>query len=106
MAFGRVGICGYASMRQIQLNDNFSNSTYPVLTTAQNDEKIHIFYPDSLVFLCIRVYYSCKHISKGVKENTCINPPPPPPPTFGVGAPLSDNSSIRHWDILKYCEKG
>ena len=48
-------------MRGIQLNDNFSNSTNPVLTTAQNDEKIHIFDSDSLVVFSKRVYYGCKH---------------------------------------------
>ena len=30
-------------MRGIQLNKNFSHSSYPVLTTIQNDKKFHIF---------------------------------------------------------------
>ena len=30
-------------MRGIQLNKNFWNLSYPVLTTTQNDEKLHIF---------------------------------------------------------------
>ena len=30
---------------------------YPVLTTTQNDEKLHIFYSDSLVILSIWAHY-------------------------------------------------
>ena len=36
-------------MRGIQLNENFSNFIYPVLTITQNEEKLHIFYSNSLV---------------------------------------------------------
>ena len=36
-----------ALTRQIQINDNFSNLTNPVLTTAQNDENIDIFDSDT-----------------------------------------------------------
>ena len=30
-------------MRGIQLNKNFSNLSYPVLTTTQNEKTLHIF---------------------------------------------------------------
>ena len=33
-------------MRGIQLYKNFCNLSYPVLTTTQNDEKLHIFIPN------------------------------------------------------------
>ena len=45
-------------MRGIQLKKNFSNWSYPVLTTTQNDEKLHIFYFDSLVILSIWAHYA------------------------------------------------
>ena len=45
-------------MRGIQLKKNFSNWSYPVLTTTQNDEKLHIFYSDSLVILSIWAHYA------------------------------------------------
>ena len=38
-------------MRGIQLNKKFWNLSYPVLTTTQNDEKLHIFDSHSLVKL-------------------------------------------------------
>ena len=46
-------------MRGIQLKNNFSNLSYPVLTTTQNDEKLHIFcfqffsYPFYVAILCM-----------------------------------------------------
>ena len=33
----------------MQRKNNFSNWSYPVLTTTQNDEKAHTFYSNSLV---------------------------------------------------------
>ena len=35
-------------MRVIQLNKNFSNLSYSVLTTTQNEKKVHIFDSNSL----------------------------------------------------------
>ena len=43
-------------MRGIQLNKKFSNLSDPVLTTAQNDKKLHIFDSNSLVILSIWAY--------------------------------------------------
>ena len=43
-------------MRGIQLNKNFSNLSNPVLTTTQNDKKLHIFYSNSLVIISIWAY--------------------------------------------------
>ena len=40
-------------MRGIQVEKNFSNLNYPVLTTTQKDEKLHIFDSNSLVILSI-----------------------------------------------------
>ena len=40
-------------MRGIQVKKNFSNLRYPVLTTTQNDEKLHIFDSNSLAILSI-----------------------------------------------------
>ena len=37
--------------RGILLNKNFSHLTYPVLTTTQNDEQLHIFDSSSLVII-------------------------------------------------------
>ena len=37
---------------------SFSNWSYPVLTTTQNDEKLHIFYSNSLVILSIWAHYA------------------------------------------------
>ena len=45
-------------MRGIQLNKNFCNFSYPVLTTTQNDEKLHIFDSNSLVILSIWTYHT------------------------------------------------
>ena len=45
-------------MRGIQLKKNFSNWSYPVLTTTQNDEKLHIFYSYSLVILSTWAHYA------------------------------------------------
>ena len=44
-------------MREIQLNKNFWNLSYPVLTTTQNVEKLHIFDSNSLVILSIWTYH-------------------------------------------------
>ena len=63
-------------MRVIQLKKNFSNLSYPVLTTTQNDDKLHIFDSNSLVILSIWPYYAWRDIyrwieciSTGVIEN-------------------------------------
>ena len=45
-------------MRGIQVKKNFSNLSYPVLTTTQNDDKLHIFDSNSLVILSIWAYYA------------------------------------------------
>ena len=45
-------------MRGIQLKKNFSNWSYQVLTTTQNDEKLHILDSNSLVILSIWAYYA------------------------------------------------
>ena len=42
----------------IQLKKNFSNLSYPVLTTTQNDEKLHTFDSSSLVILSVWAYYA------------------------------------------------
>ena len=47
-------------MRGIQLNKNFSNLSYPVLTTTQNDKKLHIFDFNSSVILSIWTYHTCR----------------------------------------------
>ena len=47
-------------MRGIQLNKNFSNLSYPVLTTTHNDEKLHIFDSKSLVMLSISTYHTLR----------------------------------------------
>ena len=44
-------------IRGIQLNKNFWNLSYPVLTTTQNDKKLHIFDSNSLVILSIWTYH-------------------------------------------------
>ena len=49
-------------MRGIQLNKNLWNLSYPVLTTTQNDEKLHIFYSNTLVILSIWTYYTWRHM--------------------------------------------
>ena len=54
-------------MRGIELNKNFSNFIYPVLTTTQNDKKLHIFDFNSLVIFSIWAYYTIIH------EGTCTN---------------------------------
>ena len=41
-----------------QLNKNFSHLSYTVLTTIQNDEKLHIFDSNSLVIFSIWAYYT------------------------------------------------
>ena len=40
-------------MRGMQLKKNFSNLSYPVVTTTQNVDKLHIFDSNSLVILSI-----------------------------------------------------
>ena len=42
----------------IELKKNFSNWSYPVLTTIQNNEKSHTFDSNSLVILSTWVYYA------------------------------------------------
>ena len=54
---GMLHLISIILMRGIQLK-NFSNLSYPVLTTTQNDEKLHIFYSNSLVILSIWAYYA------------------------------------------------
>ena len=49
-------------MGGIQLNKNFWNLSYQVLTTTQNDEKLHIFNSNSLVILFISIYHTWKHV--------------------------------------------
>ena len=44
--------------RGIQLTKHFSHLTYPVLTTTQNDEKLHILDSNSLVIISIWAYYT------------------------------------------------
>ena len=44
--------------RGIQLNKNFPYLTYPVLTTTQNNEKLHIVDSNSLVNISIWAYYT------------------------------------------------
>ena len=41
-------------MRESQLNKNFGNLSYPLLTTIQNDEKLHIFDSNSFSMNCYR----------------------------------------------------
>ena len=43
--------------RGIQLNKNILHLTYPVLTTTQNDKKLHIVYSNSLLIISIWAYY-------------------------------------------------
>ena len=43
--------------RGIQLNKNFWSLSYPVLTTTQNDKKLHIFDSNSLVILSIWTWH-------------------------------------------------
>ena len=47
-------------MRGIQLNMYFCNLSYPVLTTTQNDKKLHIFDSNSLVILSIWTYHTSR----------------------------------------------
>ena len=54
-------------MRGIQLKKNFSNLSYPVLTTTQNDDKLHIFDSNSLVILSIWPYYAWRDIYRWVE---------------------------------------
>ena len=56
---GMLHLVSIILMRGIQLKKNFSNWSYPVLTTTQNDEKLHIFYSDSLVILSIMHGETC-----------------------------------------------
>ena len=44
----------------IQLNKNFLNLSYPVLTTTQNDKKLHIFYFNSLFILSKWTYHTSR----------------------------------------------
>ena len=55
---GMLHLVSIVLMRGIQLKKNFSNWSYPVLTTTQNDEKLHIFYFDSLVILSMWAHYA------------------------------------------------
>ena len=45
-------------IRGIQMKKDFSNLSYPVLTTTQNVKKSHIFDSNSLVILSIWEYYA------------------------------------------------
>ena len=49
-------------MREIQLNNNKWNLSYPVLTTTQNDEKLHSFDSNSLVILSIWKYHTWREL--------------------------------------------
>ena len=51
----------------IQQKKNFSNLSYPVLTTTQNDEKLHIFDSNSLVIFSIWPYYAWRDIYRWVE---------------------------------------
>ena len=55
--------------RGIQLNKNFSHLTYPVLTTTQNDEKLHILDSNSLVIISIWAYCTWRD---GYRWDKCI----------------------------------
>ena len=44
-------------MREIQLNKNFWNLSYPVLITTQNDKNLHIFYSNSLELTTLSFLY-------------------------------------------------
>ena len=55
---GMLHLISIVLMRGIQVKKNFSNLSYPVLTTIQNDEKLHIFDSNSLVILSIWAYYA------------------------------------------------
>ena len=44
--------------RGIQLNKNISHLTYPVLTTTQNNKKLHIVDSNSLVIISTWAYYT------------------------------------------------
>ena len=46
-SIGMLHLVSIVLMRGIQLKKNFSNWSYPVLTTTQNDEKLHIFSASS-----------------------------------------------------------
>ena len=47
---------------EIQLNKNLWNLSYPVLTTTQNDEKLHIFDSNSLVIVSIWTYHTWREM--------------------------------------------
>ena len=53
---GMLHLISIVLMTGIQLKKKFSNWNYPVLTTTQNNEKLHIFYSNSLVILSIWTY--------------------------------------------------
>ena len=59
---GMLHLISIVLMRGIQLKKNFSNLSYPVLTTTQNDDKLHIFDSNSLVILSIWPYYAWRDI--------------------------------------------
>ena len=61
---GMLHLISIVLMRGIQLKKNFSNWSYPVLTTTQNDEKLHIFDSDSLVILSIWSHYAWRDMYK------------------------------------------
>ena len=65
-------------MRGIQLNTNFSNLSNPVLTTTQNEKKLHIFDSNSLVS------FLYGHI---IHDVTCTNE-----------MNVSDQESIENWN--------
>ena len=49
-------------VRGIQLNKNLWNLSYPVLTTTQSDQKLHIFDSKSLVILSIWTYHTWREL--------------------------------------------
>ena len=51
----------------IELKKNFSNWSYPVLTTIQNNEKVHTFDSNSLVILSKWVYYAWRDMYRWVE---------------------------------------
>ena len=53
-----IWVTKFLQILKMKENKNFWNLTYPVLTTTQNDEKLHIFDSNSLVILSIWTYHT------------------------------------------------
>ena len=51
-------------IRGIQLNKNFWNLSYLVLTTTQYDKKLHDFESNSLVILSIWIYHTWRNMHR------------------------------------------